>query len=91
MGFNIYCIGYITKKPQWNVNSVNILYLMINRIDGFIEEKDGDQYLSIVSIDRNSELLKKYSEFWSGIKDCIEKINDSELGKYDKDFMKISH
>ena len=34
-------------------------------------------------------MLKKYSEVWSGIKDCIEKINDSELGKYDKDFMKI--
>ena len=42
--FNIYYIGYITKKPQWNVNSVNPLYLMINRIDGFIEDKDGDKY-----------------------------------------------
>ena len=62
---------------------------MINRIDGFIEEKDGDKYLSIASADRNSEALKKYSEVWSGIKDCIEKINDSDLGEYDKDFMKI--
>ena len=62
---------------------------MINRIDGFIEEKDGDKYLSIASTDRNSEVLKKYSEVWSGIKDCIEKINDSDLGEYDKDFMKI--
>ena len=62
---------------------------MINRIDGFIEEKDGDKYLSIASTDRNSEMLKKYSEVWSGIKDCIEKINDSDLGEYDKDFMKI--
>ena len=34
-------------------------------------------------------MLKKYSKIWSGIKDCIEKINDSELGEYDKDFMKI--
>ena len=42
--FNIYYIGYITKKPQWNVNSVNPLYLMINRIDGFTEDKDGDTY-----------------------------------------------
>ena len=89
MGFNIYYIDCITRKPQWNVNSVNPLYLMINRIDGFIEEKDGDKYLSIASTDRNSEELKKYSEVWIGIKDCIEKINDSELGKYDKDFMKI--
>ena len=62
---------------------------MINRIDGFIEEKAGDKYLSIAFRDRNSEVLKKYSEVWSGIKDCIEKINYSELGEYDKDFMKI--
>ena len=91
MGFNIYYIGYVTNKPQWNMNSVNPLYLMINRIDGFTEEKDGDKYLSIASTDRNSEVLKKYSEVWSGIKDCIEKINDNELGEYDKDFMKIKY
>ena len=45
--------------------------------------------MSIASTDRNSEMLKKYSKVWSGIKDCIEKISDSELGEYDKDFMKI--
>ena len=49
---------------------------MINGIDGFIEEKNGDKYLNIASIDRNSEVLKKYSEVWKGIKDCIEKINN---------------
>ena len=26
---------------------------------------------------------------WNGNKDCIEKITNSELGEYDKDFMKI--
>ena len=26
------------KKPEWNVNSVNPLYLIINTINGFIEE-----------------------------------------------------
>ena len=59
---------------EWNVNSVNPLYLMINRIDGFIEEKNGDKYLNIADTDRNSEVLKKYSEVWNGIKDSIEKI-----------------
>ena len=34
-------------------------------------------------------MLKKYSEVWSGIKDCIEKINNTELGECDKGFMKI--
>ena len=89
MGFNIYYIGCITKKPRWDVNSINSLYLMINRIDGFIEEKDGDKYLSIAFTDRNSEVLRKYSEVWSGMKDCIAKINGSDLGEYDTDFMKI--
>ena len=39
MGLGIYYIGYVTKKPEWNVNSVNLLLLMINKIDGFIEKK----------------------------------------------------
>ena len=58
---------------------------MINRTDGFIKEKNGDKYLNIASTDRNSEVLRKYSEFWNGTKDCIEKINNSELGEFDKD------
>ena len=62
---------------------------MINRIDGFIEEENGDKYLNIASTDRNSEVLKKYSEVWNGITDCIEKINNNRLGEYYKDFMKI--
>ena len=37
----------------------------------------------------NSELLKKCSEVWNGIKDCIEKINCDKSGEYDKDHMKI--
>ena len=49
----------------------------------------GDNYLNISVTSRNSEVLRKYSEVWNGIKDCIEKINDSEVGKYSKDYMKI--
>ena len=63
---------------------------MIYRIDGFIEEKNGDKYLNIASTDRNSEVLKKYSEVWNGIKDSIEKKYNSKLGEYDKDYMKIN-
>ena len=43
MGLSIYYIGYVTKIPEYKINSVNPLYLMINRIDGFIEEKNGDK------------------------------------------------
>ena len=34
-------------------------------------------------------MLRNYSEVWNEIKDCIEEINDSKLGEYDKDYMKI--
>ena len=77
------------KKPEYKINSVNPLYLLINKTDGFIEEKEGDKYLNIALTGRNTEVLKKYAEVWSGIKDCIGKLDDSELGEYDKDYMKI--
>ena len=60
MNLGIYYVDYVTKKPEWRVNSVNPLYLMIKRIDGFIEEKDGDKYLNISDTQRNSEMLRKY-------------------------------
>ena len=33
-------IGYITKKDKYKSNSVNPLYLLVHRIDGFIEKKE---------------------------------------------------
>ena len=70
LDIDIYYIGYVTKKGEYKINSVNPLYLLVHRIGGF------------------SEVLKKYSEVWNGIKECIEKIKDSKSGEYDKDYMK---
>ena len=86
---DIYYIRYVTKKDEYKTNNANPLYLLVNRIDGFVDEKEGDKYLNIASTDRNSEVLNKYSEVWNGTKDCIEKINDTKSGEYDKDYMKI--
>ena len=88
LGNNGYYIGYIKKKPQWNVNSVNLLYLMINRIKDYFEEKDGDKYLIISS--ENGDIMQKYQEVFGGIKEVIKKINDySQQIKYDGNYMKI--
>ena len=46
--------------------------LLVHRIDVFTEEKRGNKYLNIAFTDSNSEVLKKYAEVWSGIKDQIE-------------------
>ena len=88
LGNDVYYIGYITKKPQWNVNSVNPLYLMINRIKGHFEEVDGDKYLIISS--ENGDIMQKYHEIFDGIKEIIKKINDyGQPIKYDDNYMKI--
>ena len=71
--------GYITKKDEHKINSVNPLYFLVHRIGGFIEEKRGNKYLNIAFTDSNNEVLKKYAEVWSGIKDQIEKINNDKL------------
>ena len=86
---DIYYIGYITKKDEYAVNSVNPLYLLAYTIDSFIEEKRGNKCLNIAFTDSNNELLKKYAEVWGGIKDQIEKIYNGKLKAYEKYYMKI--
>ena len=73
LGNDVYYIDYITKKPQWNVNSGNPLYLMINKIKGFFEEVDGDKYLIISS--ENDDIMQKYQKVFDGINEIIKKIN----------------
>ena len=81
-GISIYCIGYVTKKPECNINSVNPLYLLIRELDGFIEEKEGIKYLNISLTCSNNDVLIKYAKVWSGIKDQIKKINNGSVGEY---------
>ena len=70
------------KKPEYKTNSLNPVYLLVDKIDGFTEEKKGSKYLTIFLTDSNSEVLKKYGEACSGIKDQIKKINNGKLGEY---------
>ena len=85
---DIYYIGYVTVKKIANcnnINSVNPLYLMINKMIGHFEEKNENKYLVLDDIDENKEVLQKYEEVWNGIKKKIETINGGkkiEYGKY---------
>ena len=89
MDISIYYIGYVTKKPEYNIDSVNPLYLLIAELDGFIAEKEGNKYLNISLKQNNNDVLIKYAEVWGGIKDRIKKINNGLVREYDKDYMKI--
>ena len=88
LGNAVYYIGYITKKPQWNVNSINPLNLMINGIKSHFEEVDGDKYLTISS--ENCDIMQKYQEVFDEIKEILKKINDyNQSIKYDDNYMNI--
>ena len=41
-----------------NINSVNLLYLIINQVDEYIEESNGNRYLTLAF----EKLVTKYTE-----------------------------
>ena len=84
LGLDIFQIGYVDKKPDWNENSVNPLYLLINRVYGIVSEKNGNKYLTIDEIDKNDNVLKKYDQVFAGIKYHVEKISEKS-GEYESD------
>ena len=72
-----------------NINSVNPLYLIIGDVDGYIEESNGNKYLTFSSTDKNKKVLEKYRKLLDEIKYHIQTINASKSGEYNKDYMKI--
>ena len=67
------------------MNTVNPLYLTINRIYGYVSEKNGNKFLAI---DKGDSVLKMYDQVFSGIKHYIKKIDDGEVN-YSADYDKI--
>ena len=85
---DIYYVVYITMKDSYyvKINSVNPLYLIIDRVDVYIKGKNGNKYLTLVSVDKNKEILTKCTELWNKIKNLIEcnsieKINGGKAGE----------
>ena len=55
----IYYIGHVTFKEIANcsnINSVNPLYLMIDKMIGHFEEKSGNKYLVLDDVNENKEV-----------------------------------
>ena len=70
---SMYYIGYVTKKSEYNINSVNPLYLLIGELDGYVEEKEGNKYLNISLTDSNNEVLKNTQKFGVELKIKLKK------------------
>ena len=74
---DIFYIGYVDKdKPSdWKVNSVNPLYLIVNRVLCFVGEKNSVKYLKI----DKGEILNRWNQVFSGFKYHIGKISNEDV------------
>ena len=65
--------GYITKKDEYKINSVNPLYSLAHRMDSFIEKKERIKYLNITSTVNNSGVLKNMRKLGVASKIVLKK------------------
>ena len=78
----------MTFKKDLKIYSVNLLYLIFIKVNGYIEEINKNRYLTLVSTNESKEKIKKYEELWIKIRDLIRSINKNS-DDYDEKIMKI--
>ena len=70
------------------ISSVNPLYLIINKINGYIDKRNANKYLTLVPTDESKDTPKKYERLWNKIRDLIRSITNYS-DNYDEKCMKI--
>ena len=78
----------IKDSKYLKMNNVDSLYLIINKVNGYFEEINKNKYLTLVPTNKSKELIKKYEELWSKIRDLIRSIAKNS-DDYDEKYMKI--
>ena len=70
----------IKDSTYVKIRSVNPLYLIINKVNGFYDEIDKKSYLTLVATNESKEIIiikkkrKKNENLWSKIRDLIRSI-----------------
>ena len=75
IGANIYYTEYVIN-PDYDYDTINPLYLVINRLIGYIEKIEGssDKYLVVANSVRNKYIINVLSTIWGSIENKIEDI-----------------
>ena len=90
IGANIYYIGYVLE-PDYDYNTINPLYFVINRLIGYIEEIEGssDKYLVVATSVRNKNIISVLDMVWRSTKNKINpniiKIEDYDKFRFNSD------
>ena len=56
-GILIYCIGYETS------DGLKPLYIIFNKLNGYIEDNNGSKYLTLIPFDENKKAIKNIKEY----------------------------
>ena len=72
----IYYIRYVTIKDSkyGKINSVNPSYPILNNVNGYFEETNGNKYLKLFPTNVSEEKIRKYEELWSKIMNLISSV-----------------
>ena len=77
IGANNYYTGYVLN-PDYDYDAINPLYLVFNRLIGYMEEIEGssDKYLVVAKSVCNKDIISVLDMVWGSIENKIEdKIN----------------
>ena len=76
----------MTIKKDIKIYSVNPLYLIFGKVNGYFEEINENRYLTLFPTSESKEKIKKYKELW--IKNLIKSITKNS-DDYDEKYIKI--
>ena len=71
---DIYYIGYIVNKPQYDINSVNPLHLIVRNLVGRIGKIEGSIDMYLVVDESNKNVISAFDKLWKFIKDEINRL-----------------
>ena len=74
IGVDIYYIGYVVDKPQYNINSIIPLYLIIRNLVCRIEKIEGSSDRYLVVDESNKKVISVFDKLWKFIKDEINRL-----------------
>ena len=69
------------------ISSVNLIYRIIDEIDGYIEESNRNNYLTLVPTYESKDTLKNYEEMWIKMRNLTRSITNNS-DSYDEKYMK---
>ena len=81
-------IHWTCELKYVKINSVNPVYLIISKANGYFEEINKSKYLTWVPTNKSKEIIKNHEKLWSKIRYSIRSIIKN-LDNYDEKYMKI--